>query len=79
MLNNLSRARLVGTWFAAVAVVFACSVIAGAPMTVGALELWLVVCLVPPAVMLLVWRGAPPETVAELLYAVNRPLDEGRQ
>jgi len=79
MLNNMSRARLLGTWFAAVAVVFACSVIAGAPMTVGALELWLVVCLVPPAVMLLVWRGAPPETVAELLYAVNRPLDEGRQ
>jgi len=78
MLNNISRARLVGTWFAAVAVVFACSVIVGAPMTIGAGELWLVGCLVPPAVMLLVWRGAPPVTVAELLYAVDRPSDEGR-
>jgi hypothetical protein len=78
MLNNISRARLLGTWFAAVAVIFAVSVIIGAPMTVGALELWLVGSLVPPAVMLLVWRGAPPVTVAELLYAVNRPLDEGR-
>ena len=79
MLNNISRARLVGTWFAAVAVVFACSVIiVGAPMTIGAGELWVVGCLVPPAVMLLVWRGAPPVTVAELLYAVDRPSDEGR-
>src|SRR5258705_4513803 len=78
MLNNISRWRLIGMWFAAVAVVFACSVIAGAPMTTGAAELWLVGCLVPPVVTLLVWRGAPPETVAELLYAVNRPLDEGR-
>jgi hypothetical protein len=78
MLNNISRARLLGTWFAAVAVIFAVSVIIGAPMTVGALELWLVGCLVPPAVLLLVWRGAPPVTVAELLYAVNRPMDEGR-
>jgi len=77
MLNNISRARLVGTWFAAVAVVFACSVIVGAPMTIGAGELWLVGCLVPPAVMLLVWRGAPPVTVAELLHAANRRSDEG--
>ena len=75
VVNNISRARLVGTWFAGVAVVFACSVVAGAPMTIGAGELWLVGSLVPPAVMLLVWRGAPPVTVAELLYAVNRPND----
>jgi hypothetical protein len=36
------------------------------------LALLLVACLVPPAIMLLVWRGAPPPTVAELLHAVDR-------
>jgi hypothetical protein len=33
--------------------------------------LW-VACFVPPAIMLMVWRGAPPPTVAERLYAVDR-------
>ena len=69
MLHNISRARLVGTWFAAVAVVFACSVIiVGAPMTIGAGELWVVGCLVPPAVMLLVWLGiSMPSSLQTLL------------
>ena len=28
-------------------------------------------CIVPPAVMLMLWRGAPPQTVAEVLHAVD--------
>ena len=76
MLNNISRARLVAGWFAAVVVVFACSVVGGAAMTVGAGALWLFMCLVPPAVMLLVWPAAP---MAGLLYAVNDPIKEGRR
>jgi hypothetical protein len=78
MLNNISRARLVGSWLAAIVVLFAFSVVGGAAMTIGAGELWLVACLMPPAVMLLVWPAAPPVTVAELLYAVNKPLKAGR-
>ena len=31
----------------------------------------LAACVVPPAVMLTVWRGAPPLTVAEVLHAVE--------
>jgi len=48
-----------------------------APTTSGAVELWLAACLVPPAVMLLVWRGAPPVTVAELLHDVSHPGKAG--
>jgi hypothetical protein len=48
-------------------------VLLGIGVTVSNAELWLAVCMVPPAVMLLVWRGAPPITVAELLHAVNKP------
>ena len=79
MLKNISRGRLVGAWFAAVAVAFALSIfIGGATMTVGGAQLWLVACLVPPAVMLLVWPSAPAATVAELLYTVDKPEQEGR-
>ena len=79
MLKDISRTRLIGAWWAAVIVIGACGVVAGANITVGNAELLLMCGLVPPAVMLLVWRGAPPVTVAELLYAVNRPLDDGGQ
>ena len=65
MLHNISRARLAGAWLAAV-VMFACSIVAGAVMTTSAGELWLLACLVPPSVMLLVWPAAPAVTVVEL-------------
>jgi hypothetical protein len=67
MLNDLSRARLIGAWCMTVMTIGACSIVAGADITIGNGEWLLMACLVPPAVMLLVWRGAPPVTVAELL------------
>jgi hypothetical protein len=73
MLKDLSRARVAGAWCAALLVIGALSVVAGAPVSISNVELWLVACLVPPSVMMLMWRGAPPRTVAEVLYAVNRP------
>lgn len=77
MLNNISRVRVIGVWFAAVVVMFALSVVGGAPMTTSAGVLWLAACLAPPAVMLLVWRS-PALTVAEVLYAVNNPAKDGK-
>jgi hypothetical protein len=78
MLKDISRARLARMWVAAVIVVAACSVVLGSALTIDNLQLWLVACLAPPAVMLLVWRGAPQNTVAELKLAVNRPARETR-
>jgi hypothetical protein len=77
MLKNLSRGQMAGLWCAAIVAIGAASVAAGASTTSGAVELWLAACLVPPAVMLLVWRGAPPVTVAELLHDVNQPGKAG--
>jgi hypothetical protein len=71
MLKHVSRVRLVGAWLTAVVLIFACRVVWGAAFTINSGQLWLAVCLVPPAVMLLVWRGARPLTVAELLHSVN--------
>ena len=79
MLMNLSRLRLVGWWCAAVTVIGAYAVVAGGDLTISNGELWLVACLIPPAVMLLVWQGARPMTVAELLHAVNEPSTTRRR
>ena len=77
MSKGISRTRLVGFWFAALAVIIAWVVAAGVNITVSTAALLLTMCLVPPAIMLLVWRGAPPPTVGELLYSVNKQ-EEGR-
>jgi hypothetical protein len=77
MLKTVSRVQLVAAWFAAIVVLFALSVVLGATISVGASELWVLACLGPPAVMLLVWR-APTQTVAELLYDATHPKKDGR-
>jgi hypothetical protein len=77
MFNNISRARLVGAWLAAVAVLAAGAVVMNLNVTLGGGMLLLASCLVPPAILLLVWRGAPPFTVAELLHSVDG-AKEGR-
>ena len=74
MLKNISRARVVGFWLTAVAVLTAALVTFDAKIALNVAPLLLTLALGPPAVALLVWRGAPPPTVAE--FAVFR---EGRQ
>jgi hypothetical protein len=78
MLTDLSRAQMVGLWCAAVVVIAACGVVAGASVSLDNGALLLVVGLMPPAVMLAVWRGAPPLTVAELLHSVDESPKEAR-
>jgi hypothetical protein len=78
MFNNLSRAKVAGMWCAAVLVLAAFGVVAGVPLTLGNGALLLVVGLTPPAVMLAVWRGAPPQTVAELLHSADESPKDTR-
>ena len=73
MLNNISRLRLIGVWCALVLVIAAGGVVMGVPMTLATIGWLLAIGLIPPVVMLFVWRGAPPPTVAELLHSVNGP------
>jgi hypothetical protein len=78
MLKNISPARLAGWWAAAVIVMMSCGVVAGGAITIGNAELWLIACVVPPAVMLLLWHGKSPVTAAEALYSVTNQK-EGRR
>jgi hypothetical protein len=71
MLNNASRTWLVGgVWLATLAVIIAGSVAMGARMSTMALLLAL--GLAPAGIMLLIGLGAPPPTVAEVLYTVHK-------
>jgi hypothetical protein len=77
MLKNISRLQLIAAWFVLIVVLFALTVFWGAQPSVSAGAFWLLACLGPPAVLLLVWR-APTQTVAELLYDANHPDKDGR-
>jgi hypothetical protein len=79
MLTNLSRTKLIETWVGAILVIMACSVVAGVDLTLGAVPLWFVAAVVPPGVLLILWRGAPPQTAAALIYGVDTASkDAGR-
>ena len=71
MFRDLSRRRMVVVWFAGVGALLAVILVVGAPIDGSTGSLLLLMSLVPPVVMLRVWRGAPPPTVAEVLHAVH--------
>ena len=78
MLKDVTRNRLVGFWFAAIAVIVASVVAMGVNVGVSTTALLLTLSLVPPGIILALWRGAPPPTVGEILYAANT-RKEGRR
>jgi hypothetical protein len=67
---NISRKQWAIVWCAVVTGVGAGVVALGAGITIANGVKFLLACLVPPAVLLLIWRP-PPRTVAQLLYDVN--------
>jgi hypothetical protein len=71
MLQSITRPIAIGIWFALLLLIAAVSEVVGMPITAAASSLWVAACVVPPAIMLLVWRGAPPQTVAEVLHSVD--------
>ena len=77
MLKDITRNRLVGGWFAIVAVIIASVIAMGVNVSVSTTALLLTLSVVPPVIILALWRGAPPPTVGEILYAANT-RKEGR-
>ena len=71
MFQSITRPIAIGIWFALLLLVAAVGEVIGMPITAAAGSLWVAACVVPPAIMLLVWRGAPPQTVAEVLHSVD--------
>jgi len=71
MLNGLTRVRVILIWFAAVAVVFAAALAFGVAVNLSTGVLILASSLVPPVVVLALWREAPPPTVAEVIHSAD--------
>jgi hypothetical protein len=73
MLTNLTRNRLVGWWFAAVAVIIASVITMGMNVGVSTSALLVSLALVPPGIVMALWRGGPAPTVAEILHEADAP------
>jgi hypothetical protein len=77
VLNSMSCPKVVGMWCAGATALGALAIATGTALTVGNGAWWLSTCLVPPAIMLLVWRGPPALTVAEILHSVDTSTNKG--
>jgi hypothetical protein len=67
---SLNKIRLVvlTTWFATLIAVLGIRLLMGAPVTLAESYGWLLLGCIPAAVLLMVFRGAPPSIVGQLLY-----------
>jgi hypothetical protein len=60
------RRNVVTAWVGVLAVTGAAA-LSGVSITLANSALWFAVCVVPPVVILMVWRGAPP-AMEEILF-----------
>jgi hypothetical protein len=72
MLTHMSRSKVIQLWFAVTMLVGAAALAFGVQMTVGTGAMLLALCLVPPAIVLMMWPGAEPQTIAEVLHDAER-------
>ena len=68
MPQHMTRSKAIQIWFAAVALIAVAGVAFGASITIGTGALLAALCLVPPAIILVVWPAVQPQTVAEVLH-----------
>ncbi len=75
MVKGITRNRLVGLWFAAVAVIITTVVMTGVHVGVATTALLFGISLVPPGIILALWPAGPPATIGEILYTTNTRRD----
>jgi hypothetical protein len=67
MLKDMTRSKLLQAWFTAVVLIAVSGVAIGANVTVGTGGLLFALCLIPPAITLLLWHRVQPPTAADVL------------
>ncbi|MGE0448851.1 MAG: hypothetical protein AB7Q29_04635 [Vicinamibacterales bacterium] len=75
MLNSITRNRLVGFWFGAVALIIGSVLATGVNVAVSTTAFLLALSLVPPGIVMALWSGGSSPTVGEILYATNARTD----
>ena len=72
MLSNMTRARVIQVWFAAVALVTVATMAFGAQVKIGTGGLLLTLSLMPPLVVLLLWPAPQALTAGNVLRGTDR-------
>jgi hypothetical protein len=65
---NMTRSKAIQVWFAAVLLVAVAGIALGITMTIGTAALLLAMCLVPPAVVVMLWPSDRASTMAEAIH-----------
>jgi len=71
---TINRSKVLQVWFAVVALVVVSAVAFGVTITLGTGVMLLAFCLVPPAIIVMLWPEGPPPTVAEVLHRTDRRI-----
>lgn len=74
MSTRMICGTVIGVWCVVFAAAAGLAAFWGVSITIDTSALVSAAGLVPPAIVLKVWGGAPPQTVAELLHAVDRDV-----
>jgi hypothetical protein len=72
MLTNTNRSKMIQGWFAAATLVVVASLVLGASITVATAAVLLTLCLVPPAIVLILWRAPQPVRLSQGVYGPDR-------
>ena len=72
MFNNMTRSKLLQIWFTSVALIAVAGFALGASMTISTGAILLALCLVPPAIIMKLWPGVQPQTIAQVLHNTER-------
>jgi hypothetical protein len=64
----MTRSKAIQVWFAAVLLVAVAGIALGITMTIGTAALLLAMCLVPPAVVVMLWPSDRASTMAEAIH-----------
>jgi hypothetical protein len=72
MLKNITRSKAIQVWFVAVALVAAAAVAAGATATLETAATLVALCLIPPAIMLMLWPRDLKTTAGDVIRGIDR-------
>ena len=72
MVNEMTRSRVIQSWFVAVTLVAVASIAVGVSVTLSTGAILLALSVVPPTIVLMLWPGPQPATAADVLYGSDR-------
>ena len=76
MLKKITRSKAIQVWFVAVALVAAAAVAGGAHTTLETAATLAALCLIPPAIMLMLWPRDLTTTAGDVIRGIDRRTEK---